>query len=140
LLLPVIKELGIEDGIRLSEIKKDWNNLFDEPLSSHLLPYKVSEGQILIYVDSPIWLQELQYLKEDIVKKLSPYGVRDARFRLGSVSKRFHPGGRGRKKSKTLSEEEHSFIEETVSPIKDEQLRCAVKKAVTKAALKGRLG
>lgn len=141
LLLPIIKELGIEDGIRLSEIKKDWNNLFYEPLSSHLLPYKLSEGKLLILVDSPIWHQQVQYFKGDLVKKLCHYGVRDVRFSLGRVSTGGKSGFKIQKsKVRPFTTHERSFIEETVSPLKDEQLRGAVKKAIMKALLRGRLG
>jgi len=96
LLIPFIRELGIEDSVRLAEIKKDWYNLFNEPLSSHMSPYKLSEGEILLTVDSPVWLQELSFYKEDIIKKLSSYNVKSVRFRLGRVSIRKSPNPKSR--------------------------------------------
>ena len=87
LLSPFIRELGIEDGVKLAEIKRNWCNLFNKPLSYHMSPLILSKGEILLNVDSPVWLQEITFYKEDIIKKMSSYGVKAIRFRLGKVSR-----------------------------------------------------
>jgi hypothetical protein len=134
LLLPLIRNLGIEDGIRLAEIHKNWYDLFKDPLASHMSPCKLSEGEILLTVDSPVWLQELNYYKVDIMKKLNPYGVKDVRFRLGRVSTKAKTGVHSQKsKVKTLTAEEVSYIEKTTSQIVDERLKETVQRAMKKA-------
>jgi hypothetical protein len=136
LLLPLIKNLGIENCIKLAEIHKNWYNLFKDPLSLHMSPCKLSEGEILLTVDSPVWLQELTYFKGDIIKKLSPYGVKDVRFRLGRVSKKTGIRGKGQgSEVRPLTTEECSYIEETVSQINDKKLKETVKKAMKKALI-----
>jgi hypothetical protein len=97
LIIPLIKELGVEDGVRLAEMKKNWDDLFNEPLVSHMSPFMLSEGEVILNVDSPVWLQELNFLKEDIIKKLHHYGVRSVRFRLGKVSTGIKSGIRSQK-------------------------------------------
>ena len=131
-----IRELGIEDGVRLTEIKKNWHTLFHEPLVSHMWPYTLSEGEILLAVDSPVSLQELQYYKDDIVKKFSSYGVRSVRFRLGRVSQRKKPGVESSSADYRLTDEEQAYIEETVSAVGDEELRKVIRRAITKALMK----
>ncbi len=132
LLIPFIKNLGIEDNIRLSEIKKKWNILFKDPLSFHIYPFKFSEGEILINVDSPIWLNELNYYKKDILKKLSDYGVKEVRFRLGRVLATTK--NRSQKKENiTLTPEERSYVKELVSQINDQELKDKIKKAIEKS-------
>lgn len=134
LLIPLVRGLGIEDGTKLIELRKNWNNLFNEPLSYHMSPYKLSEREILLNVDSPVWLQELNFYKKDIIEKLSPYGIRDIRFRLGRVSKRTKSEVESRKlKVERLTTEELSYIEETVSQIDDEDLRETVRRTIEKA-------
>ncbi|NWF52613.1 MAG: DUF721 domain-containing protein [Nitrospirae bacterium] len=132
LLKPIIKNLGIEDNLRLAEIKKDWNNLFKDPLSFHMFPSKLSAGEILINVDSAVWLQELNYYRDDIAKKLSKYGVKEARLRLGRVLRNTKPEVKSQK-LKRLSTQEISYINEVVFKIHDPDLRETVKKALEKA-------
>ncbi len=149
LLLPIIKELGINDGVRLAEIKRNWYNLFSKPLSYHMAPSMLSKDEILLNVDSPVWLQELNFCKEDIIKKMSSYGVRAVRFKLGRVStdiksevkNQARPASRsetGKSKVKPLAAEELSYIEETVSQISDEALRETVRRTIEKAFISGR--
>lgn len=140
LLQTFIGELGIEDGLRFAEIKKNWFNLFNEPLSSHMSPCTLSEGELLINVDSPVWLQELHYYKGNIADRLSPFGVKDVRFKLGRVSTKVKPGVKGqRSRVKPLTAEELSYIEETVSQISDEELRETIKRTIEKAFISRRI-
>lgn len=41
--------------------------------------------QLTINVDSPQWLHEISFYKEDIIKKLHIFGVKDIRLRVGRV-------------------------------------------------------
>lgn len=138
LLTPFIRELGIEDGVKLAEIRRNWYNLFDKPLSYHMSPLILSKGEILLNVDSPVWLQELTFYKEDIIKKMSSYGVKTVRFRLGRVSIKVKSGIQGQKsRVEQLTTEELSYIEETVSKINDEKLKETVQKAMKKSFATG---
>jgi Dna[CI] antecedent DciA-like protein len=133
LLGPFIKDLGIEDAVRLDEMKRNWNTLFREPLSFHMSPAVSSGGELLIIVDSPVWLQELNFYKEYIVKKLNLYGVEAVRFRLGRVPASVRSIARSEgPRFKQLKAEEHSYIEEIISGIGDSELRGRVKKAMEK--------
>jgi hypothetical protein len=134
LLSPLVKDLGIESNIKFIEIKKIWHTLFSEPLSCHMVPYKMIEGAILLNVDSPVWLQELNYFKKDIIKKLGPYGIKDVRFNLGKVPKKARSEDCNRvHREKALTPEEVSYIEKAVSQIIEEDLRVTVKRAIEKA-------
>ncbi len=139
LIIPLVKELRIEDGIRLIELKKNWDNLFDEPLSSHMSPYKLSAGEILLNVDSPVWLQELNFYKKNIIDKLSSYGIREIRFRLGRILKRTKYRVKCQEARVTnLSTKELSYIENAVSQINDEGLSKTIRRAIEKAFTSGR--
>ncbi len=148
LLIPIIRDLGISDIVKLSKIKKNWHTIFLEPLSCHMSPCKVSKGEILLTVDSPIWLQELHYLKEDIVKKLSFYGITEVRFKLGRVPQKIksevsksnytlkHKSiNSGESKMGLLTMEEQAYLEETVSKINDLELREKIRNAIEKSII-----
>ncbi|MEW6001744.1 MAG: DUF721 domain-containing protein [Nitrospirota bacterium] len=137
LLIPIIRNLGINEGLRLAEIKKNWYELFNEPLSSHISPLKLSQGKILLQVDSPVWLQELNFYEEELIKKLSPHGVKAVRFRLGRVPTKARGKLKGQYHTKSivksLTKEELTFIEDRVSRIKDPDLRVRIKRAMEKS-------
>ena len=134
LLRPIVRDFGIESDMKFIELEKNWHILFNEPLSYHMSPYRITEGVILLNVDSPVWLQELNYFKRDIVGKLSPYGVKDIRFKLGKVSIKNGAGIRNEGSgAKTFTPEELSYIEKTISHIADKELRGTVRRAIEKS-------
>jgi len=131
---PFIRELGIQDAVRLAAVRRDWDTIFSQPLSSHMSPCTLSHGEILLNVDSPVWLQELQYHKKEILGKMRPYGITSMRFKIGRVSSTIsrdkrHKGSR----FKTLTAEEISLVEDTVSQIDDEELRATLQKAMKRS-------
>ena len=139
LLASVIKDLGIADGVKFAEIKRDWNALFDQPLSFHMSPSMFSNSELLIFVDSPAWLQELSFFREDIRRKLESYGVKSIRFRLGRVATNTKKGVRNQKTGvKQLTNVEYEIVKEMVSKIDDEGLRGAMKNTIEKAIASGR--
>lgn len=134
LLTPLIRNLGIEDAVRLGHIKKEWACVFERPVSLHMSPANLKEGELLINVDSPVWLQQLSFYKETIIKKLHPFGIKAVRFKLGRVL----PEKKQDKtipKRQALTAKEHSYIEETVSSIPDQELRDRIKKAIEKSII-----
>jgi hypothetical protein len=97
-------------------------------------PSFLSGNELLLTVDSPVWLQELKFYQGDIITKLALYEVKTVRFRLGRVNAAENAEtGREGGKAKPLTAHDRSFIEDTVSTIEDEELREVVKKAMGKA-------
>lgn len=135
LLGPLVKRLGIESGVRLSRIKNDWRTLFDKPLSLHMSPSKLTEGELLLNVDSPMWVQQLNFYKKEIAAKLTGYGVRGIRFRIGKVSPVGSHEEKGRKLP-DLSSEDVLFIDRLIGTINDVELKNAVRGAVEKSLRK----
>ncbi len=137
LLSPLLKRLGIEEDVRLQRIRNDWHNLFEKPLSIHMSPSKLFEGDLLLSVDSPAWMQQLGFCKKEILNILAAYGVRDVRFRIGRVSQES-----GRKlpacAPSELSTEETLFISDLLAGIDDEMLRESICRAIEKSLLRTR--
>ena len=139
LLASVIKDLGIADGVKFAEIKRDWNALFDQPLSFHMSPSMFSNSELLIFVDSPAWLQELSFFREDIRRKLESYGVKSICFRLCRVAINTKKGVRNQKIGvKQLTNVEYEIVKEMVSRIDDEGLKGAMKNTIEKAIASGK--
>lgn len=132
LLAPLLKNLSIEEGVRLARIKKSWHTIFDKPLSLHMSPVKLSEGELLLNVDSPIWLHQLSYYKKEITGKLSAFGIKDIRFRLGRIPPKKNRVSDGQD-TVTLSSQESLFISHVVMNVRNEELKTAIKKAIEKS-------
>jgi hypothetical protein len=134
LLSPLLKRLGIDEAVRLQQIRNDWQTLFDQPLSLHMSPSRLFEGDLLLSVDSPAWMQQLGFYKKEILKKLAGYGVRDLRFRIGRVSPKSSQKDHSRKAAE-LTSEETLFISDVVSGVDDEALRDIIRKTIEKSLL-----
>jgi hypothetical protein len=140
LLKPLIHELGIIDGIRLAQIKSHWHTLFQKPLAYHMSPATLSGNELLLNVDSPVWLQELKFFQGDIIKKLTPYQVRTVRFRLGRVNTIANQEGKeSRLKGRPLTEHDRTFIENSVAEVLDSELRETLQKTIAKAMTAGKV-
>ncbi len=129
-----IRESGIQESITLLEIKKNWYRLFARPLSLHMFPSGLSEGNLVINVDSNMWLQELNFYKDEVIKNLQSYGIKNVRFRLGKVFKEIKSGFNPHEiKSNSLAPEELSYIENALSVISDSELRDRIRNAMMKS-------
>ncbi|MBI4690748.1 MAG: DUF721 domain-containing protein [Nitrospirae bacterium] len=132
LLAPLIRNLGIEDAVRLERIREEWQNIFERPISFHTSPSSLREGELLISVDSPVWLQQLGFYKEAIIKKLHGFGVKTVRFKLGRVLPE-RKYDRTVSKSRPLTESDSLYIEETITSVADQELRERIKRAIEKS-------
>ncbi|MBI4691160.1 MAG: DUF721 domain-containing protein [Nitrospirae bacterium] len=132
LLAPLLKNFKIEDTVRLSRIKSEWQNIFEAPVSLHTSPAFLKEGELLINVDSPVWLQQLSFYKEDIIKKLQGFNVRAVRLKLGRVLSE-KKKDKVMPKRNVLTENEMVFINETTTLIHNHELRDSIRKAIEKS-------
>lgn len=134
ILTPIFKNLGMEDRIKLEFMRNQWRSLFNEPLSLHTYPVEIKDGELLINVNSPVWLQQLKFFKQDIMKKLHLYNIKHIRFRHGKVyHKEAQRGAEQLPQSKPLSDHEITWINQTTSAISDAELKEGAKKAITKS-------
>ena len=81
------REIGIESAIKLAEIQAKWQDIFDHRLTGHMYPHEIRGDVLIIHVDSPMWLQELTYLKKEILKKLGVFFLKDISLKIGKVTK-----------------------------------------------------
>ena len=64
-----------------------WPELVGETLGEHSRPAAMKGKVLLVHVASPVWLQEMRFLKADLIESinrtLGPPGVTDIRFKVG---------------------------------------------------------
>lgn len=130
ILTPAIKRLGIEEDVRLQRIKNDWDAIFNKPLSLHMSPSRLLEGELFLTADSPIWMQQLNFCRKEIIGKLAVYGVREIRLRVGKVfrQKNEDPDA-GEQIPRKVSDEDALFIDGLVAAVSDDELKTAIRRA-----------
>lgn len=145
LLSSIFNNLGIEDKIKLNSMQRQWHSLFNEPLSLHTYPVKIKDGELTINVDSPAWLAQLKFFRQDIIRKLHTYSISSVAFKIGRVySRGFNPpeAERGQvlkgtepSNPRPLESPEIEWINETVSTVSDSELQENIRKAILKAVI-----
>ena len=135
LLGPIFKDLGMEDRLAIETIRSEWGTIFSEPLSLHTFPVELTSGELLINVDTPVWLQQLKFFKQDILKKLARYDIKTVRFKHGRVYLKGNrePGEKSKSNSaQTLRPSDISWIEDITSDLEDKEVRESVSEAIKK--------
>ena len=66
----VLGDLGL-DGVALAHrIGSDWPELVGEQVAAHCRPLGLRAGVLELEVDSPVWSQQLQLRKSELLEKL----------------------------------------------------------------------
>lgn len=132
----LFRELGLEDRIRLDAVQKQWRSVLTEPLTLHACPVELKAGTLTIHVDSPTWLHQLQFLKNELIEKLRSAGVQEVVLRRGMLPRQ----QTGTKRSsdheiltRSLTAEEEFWIEGLADGIADDELKNEIRRAATKA-------
>ncbi len=139
-LLKIAKKFNLEIKIVEQTINKNWAKLVGERISAHTKPDAVSYRKLLVYVDSPAWMQQLMFLKEDIIKNINDAAkrqiIKDIRFQIGDITKEVETPSEEDSKNKgefrPLTKNDLTFADEVIKPIDDEITKGKAKKAVIK--------
>lgn len=143
ILASVFKNIGMEDSLTLVRLQREWATLFDEPLSLHIYPASLNNGVLVINVDSPLWLQQLKFFKQAMLKKLEAYRINTIDFRHGRTGPssfnrtRIQPGVNNREQTsqpqKTLDDSDVEWIDQTLAAVSDPGLQDSIRNVLEKA-------
>lgn len=143
ILASLFKKIGMEEKLALARLQKQWATLFDEPLSLHTYPASLNNGILVVNVDSPLWLQQLKYFKQAMLKKLESYRIKAIDFRHGSANlshryatgknSRTNTGGNPAQSNKALADADVTWMEQNLAPVNDPELRDGIRKVMEKA-------
>lgn len=110
-----------------------WNELFDEKTRNNITPIKFDKNILYVTVKSNIWLQQIQFLKSDIISK---YKERDESIKIIDIKATLNKNAINKEHEKEvklqeikkiellqLSEEEKQDIINKTSNIPDEKIR-----------------
>lgn len=129
----------LKQGFKENRIYAIWEDAVGETLAGHAQPDRIQRGYLTVFVSDSAWMQELQFLKSEIKKKLNnKLGrgmVRDIRFQIGNISEKKKPdkGSRSAQKNaaQNLTVIDSSIlaeVDEHVKDIKDPGVRESVRR------------
>lgn len=81
----LLNDFGIDSAVTLKFIRKKWGEIFDFSITEHTFPKNLKDGILQVTVNSHTWLVQLSLLKDEFIKKLSPYGIKDVEFCFGRI-------------------------------------------------------
>lgn len=88
LLQKLIEKNKWEKFLALENIKKDWPAVVGENIAGHTIPTFIKDKKLFIDVDSPIWSNQLNYLKTKVISTINSYYnkevIKDIFFKIKS--------------------------------------------------------
>ncbi|MBE9504532.1 MAG: DUF721 domain-containing protein [Proteobacteria bacterium] len=119
-----------------------WDSVVGEKIASRTEPFALRDGVLKVYVSDHGWLQELQFLKEEIKDKLNEAlgkdSIENLYFKLGTVKEKekeaVEPSLSEQLKKVTLTKKEKEEISALVDKVENKEIKEAIKKVLTKEA------
>lgn len=109
-----------------------WNEVVGDMIARNAQPEKIRQGTLFVKVSSPVWMQQLQYLKETIVEKinreLGKEVVKNIFFVIGKVEAKASGEANEKPEPPVPSAAPSKLDEETLGSIKDPEIRRALKR------------
>jgi len=65
-----LKNINIEEKIKVYGLWKDWSSIVGEAIASKSRPDYILSSKLYVSVSSPTWLQELTYQKKGLMDKI----------------------------------------------------------------------
>ena len=81
-------KLGLEERMSYTFILSAWEEIVGKAIALHAQPAGVVNRCLMVQVDSPVWLNELNnFSKMDILKRVKEKNknIKDIRFKIGIV-------------------------------------------------------
>ena len=66
-----LKKSGLNSGVEQQKALKLWSEIVGNKISKNTEPVSVKSGTLVIKTSNPVWKQELQIQKTEIIKKLN---------------------------------------------------------------------
>lgn len=108
-----------------------WGEVVGKMIARNAQPEKIRNGTLFIKVSSPVWMQELQFMKEMIAGKLNQRLngeiVKNIFFMVGRIDEA-EPDAANSPESCEAEEHDHPVNEEFLQSIEDPEIRAAFKK------------
>ncbi|HJV64642.1 MAG TPA: DUF721 domain-containing protein [Geomonas sp.] len=127
LLSAMLRGTPAEQRLKEGRIWVVWEEAVGRKIAAHAQPAAFQDGTLTLNVDSAPWMQQLNFLKRELVAKVNgQLGcelVKDLYFKAGRIAKAAQTGQPAPAKRRQLSDEERDWIQQQSSSVDDPELR-----------------
>ena len=67
----IAKKTGLEVKLKEAKIFEVWSKEVGEKISNHTVPERLVKCKLYVKVDNNVWMNQLTFLKKDIINKLN---------------------------------------------------------------------
>jgi hypothetical protein len=109
-----------------------WNDVVGKPIARNAQPEKIRNGTLFVKVSSPVWMQQLQFMKEMIAEKLNQRlrnpVVKNIFFVVGKIAGDADPVKAEPASAQTHEAENFQLDETFLESLNDAEIRQAFKR------------
>jgi predicted nucleic acid-binding Zn ribbon protein len=121
-----------------------WNKSVGQGIAAQTYPFKFRNNTLFVKVSNSVWMQQLQFMKQDIIDKVNPaFGnkrVRNIYFSIGKIPlAREKTDGIAEHESYPLKERDRRLIRKSLECVPDKELRSIIKRVMTREIVNRRI-
>lgn len=139
LLEGILRDKGMEGKLREFRTWLVWDQAVGPQIARNARPLRIRDGVLEVRVAHPVWMQQLQLMKPQLLKKLNERlegaRIRDLYFRRGKITEQppaAPPSPAEKLRQIELSDEERLQIEKSVQSLNDPELRRHLRELYTR--------
>jgi len=133
-----LRRLDLGQQIQAYGIWPIWNEVVGAPVARNAQPEKIRNGTLFVKVSSPVWMQQLQFMKDLIAEKINHRlrgeVVRNIFFFVGQVAVPDLDSGAGSDPVMPPAAGAESVDDEFLDSLQDPEIRQAFKKLLVSYA------
>ena len=147
ILQETLKRRNIPIDCRDQEIVTGWEKVVGPVIFQQTRPEKIRNRTLYLKVSSPIWMQQLQFMKTELIEKvntaLGKGAVHNIFFNLGVIEPQ--PAKPGKQEfhldenAFPLKPRDQRMIQESIAQIKDTELGKAIERAMRKGIIRRKM-
>jgi len=128
---------GLVKNLRRYEPWSCWGDIVGPALAQHTSPAGWHGTTLVINVEHSTWMQELQFMKRDLIAKISEScpntKLKDIKFQIGTIEGSIQQDPVGNTHAlPALDQSEKEFARDTVRPVKDEETSEVIRRLIEK--------
>ncbi len=137
ILQKLLRKLDVPHKRADSRIVDLWKQAVGPQIASRTIPENLKRGSLHVLVATPVWLHQLQFLKEEIIVKLNELSGQDEFrrlfFSIGDIPEQ--PSRATDRKppdcvAPELKKRDRQMMEQSLAVIKDPELRAVIEKTM----------
>ena len=124
-----------------------WNESVGKGIAAHTYPFKFRNNTLFVRVSNSVWMQQLQFMKQDIIDKVNPaFGnrtVKNIHFSIGKIPAASAARGKADAISEhelySLKERDRKLIRKSLECVPDKELRNIMERVMTREIVNRRM-